>query len=196
MSHMDGTGCEELRGATPLSHLFLRERVRPGDRVVDATCGNGHDTLLLAGLVGPDGRVWGFDIQESALVATASLLEDADCRSRVELVHAGHEQLATFVSGPIDALIFNLGYLPGGDKSCVTRPKETLAALEQGAELLAPGGRICIVIYTGHPGGKEEADAIESWSAGLQPREFHVWGCRQMIRSAAAPHLILVEKAR
>lgn len=188
---MDG-----LRGATPLSHLFLRERVRPGNRVVDATCGTGRDTLLLALLVGTTGKVWGFDIQEAALVTTATLLETAGCRDRVELVHAGHEHLSKFVSGPVDALILNLGYLPGGDKNCVTRPRETLAALHQGAELLAPGGRICIVLYTGHPGGAEEAEAVGSWSAGLPPTEYHVWHCGQMNRSAAAPYLVLVEKAR
>jgi hypothetical protein len=178
-----------------LSHLFLRERVRPGNRVVDATCGNGHDTLLLAELVGPHGKVWGFDIQQESLVATATLLEAAGCRDRVELVPAGHEQIAQYVSGPLDAVIFNLGYLPGGDKTRVTRPRETLAALAQGAELLAPGGRICIVLYTGHPGGGEEADAVDSWAAGLSPKEYHVWRCRQMNRSAAAPYQLLVEKA-
>jgi len=189
------TSLDRLRGATPLSHLFLRERVRPGDRVVDATCGNGRDTLLLAHLVGPSGRVWGFDIQESALVATAALLEDAGCRDRVELVPAGHEHLAKYVSGPLNAVIFNLGYLPGGDKTWVTRPRETVAALAQGADLLAPGGRICIVIYAGHPGGAEEAEAVDSWVAGLSPKEYHVWCCRQMNRSATAPYLLLIDKA-
>lgn len=162
---------------------------------MDATCGNGHDTLLLAGLVGPNGKVWGFDVQESAILATATLLADAGCRERVVLVHAGHERLADFVTRPLAAAVFNLGYLPGGEKSRVTRPGETLAALAQGTELLSPGGRICIVLYTGHAGGTEEAEAVDAWAAGLQPKDFHVWRCRQMNRSSAAPYLILVEKA-
>ena len=184
-----------LRGATALCHLFLRERVQAGDRVVDATCGNGHDTLLLARLVGSAGKVWGFDIQEPALAATAALLEREGCREQVELLHAGHERIAEFVDGPLDAVIFNLGYLPGGDREIVTRPAETLSALNQASELLAPGGRICIVLYSVHPGGTEEAEAVESWAAGLPPKEFHVWRSRQMNRSPAAPYLILVEKA-
>ena len=184
-----------LRGATALAHLFLREVVRPGDRVVDATCGNGHDTLFLAQLVGPEGKVWGFDIQEQAMAATAALLEGAGCRERVELHHAGHEQLTTSVTSPVDAVVFNLGYLPGGDKGCITSPHNTVVALTQAVELLAPGGRICISLYTGHPGGMEESDAVEAWGAGLLPREFHVWCSRQMNRSAGAPYLIMVEKA-
>jgi SAM-dependent methyltransferase len=184
----------EIRGASPLSHLFLRERVRLGGRVVDATCGNGNDTLFLAELVGPHGTVWGFDIQKESLETTNALLESAGCRDRVELIFDGHEHIAKFVTGPLDAVIFNLGYLPGGDKECVTRPRETVAALVQGAELLAPGGRICIVLYTGHPGGTEEANAVESWASELSAKEFHAWHCRQMNRSAAAPSLLLVEK--
>jgi SAM-dependent methyltransferase len=184
-----------LRGATALARHFLREVVREGDRVVDATCGNGHDTLLLAELVGPAGKVWGFDIQEQAIAAASLLLEGAGCRERVELLHVGHEQLATFVTGPVDAVVFNLGYLPGGEKGCVTSPPQTVAALAQAVELLVPGGRICISLYTGHPGGMEEAKAVESWAAGLPPKEFHVWCSRQMNRSPAAPYLIMVEKA-
>ncbi len=184
-----------LRGGTALARFFLREVVGEGDRVVDATCGNGHDTLLLAELVGPDGKVWGFDIQGEAIAATATLLEGAGFRERVELLHAGHEQLDKFVSGPVVAVVFNLGYLPGGEKGCVTSPRNTVAALAQGIKLLAPGGRICIVLYTGHPGGGEEAESVESWAAGLSPKEFHVWGCRQMNRSAGAPYLIMIEKA-
>jgi SAM-dependent methyltransferase len=188
------TGFDGLRGATALSHLFLRERVRAGDRVVDATCGNGHDTLFLAELVGSTGMVWGFDIQESAITATAALLESAGCREQVELIHGGHEQLSSFVSGPVDAVVFNLGYLPGGDKGCVTRPWETVAALIQATSLLAPGGRICISLYTGHPGAPEEAEAVEAWAGELLPREFHVWCSRQLNRSPTAPYVILVEK--
>ncbi len=188
-------GVDGLRGATALAHLFLREVVKPGDSVVDATCGNGHDTLLLADLVGSGGKVWGFDIQKQAISTTAALLESAGCRQQVELIHAGHEELSTFVTGPVvAAVVFNLGYLPGGEKGCVTCPTETVMALCQAMELLIPGGRICIVLYTGHPGGDEEATAVESWAAGLLPKEFHVWCSRQMNRSSVAPYLIMVEK--
>lgn len=184
-----------LRGAVPLCHLFLRERVRAGDRVVDATCGNGNDTLLLAKLVGSTGKVWAFDTQEAAIGATQTALAEAGCREWVEVVHGGHERLAEQVTGPVAAVVFNLGYLPGGDKGFVTRPESTRQALEQAASLLMPGGVVLVVVYTGHPGGDEEWDTVRSWAAGLAPREFNVWQARQMNRSEAAPFLVLVEKA-
>jgi SAM-dependent methyltransferase len=183
-----------LRGAVALSHFLLRERVRAGDRVVDATCGNGHDTLLLAQLVGPTGRVWAFDIQAAALSRARGLLLEAGCMAQTELVAAGHERLREFVAAPLRAVVFNLGYLPGGDKSCVTRPEQTLVALQQVADLLLPGGVVTIAVYTGHPGGAEEGEAIEAWTGRLPPALFNVWHCRQPNRSATAPYLVVVEK--
>ena len=183
-----------LRGAVALSHFFLRERVKAGDTVVDATCGNGHDTLLLARLVGETGKVWAFDVQAEALAGTRSLLSKAGCLEQAELVAAGHERLAEFVREPLRAVVFNLGYLPGGDKSCVTRPENTVAALQQAIDLLLPDGIITVCLYTGHPGGAEEGEAVENWAATLASEEFNVWRSRQMNRPATAPYLVLVEK--
>jgi SAM-dependent methyltransferase len=196
MRREDRIAMESLRGAVVLSHLFLKARVQPGDRVADATCGNGHDTLFLARLVGEGGKVWAFDIQEEALTNTRMLLEEAGCPGQVELVASGHERFAEIVGEPLRAAVFNLGYLPGGDKSVVTRPDETIAALEQAAGLLMPGGVITVCIYTGHPGGAEEGEAVEKWAAALPPAEFNVWLGRQINRPSSAPYLLLVEKVR
>jgi len=185
---------ETLRGAVALSHFFLRERIEPGDRVADATCGNGHDTLFLARLVGPGGKVWAFDMQEQALANTKLLLDEAGCLAQTELVAAGHERLADFVGEPLKAALFNLGYLPGGDRSFTTRPEQTLTALDQAARLLLPGGIITACIYTGHPGGVEEGEAVEQWAASLAPATFNAWVTRQLNRPASAPYVVLIEK--
>lgn len=185
-----------LHGAVALAHFFLRARVRPGDRVVDATCGNGHDTLLLARLVGVAGRVWAFDLQDEALAATRKLLTEAGCMTQTELVAAGHERLAEFVGEPVSAVVFNLGYLPGGDKSFVTCQKTTLAALDQAARLILPGGFIAVCVYTGHPGGREEGEEVTRWGASLDPRQFNVWLSRPGNRSETAPYLVLVERGK
>ena len=184
----------DMRGAVGLSHLFIRERVGQGDRVVDATCGNGQDTLFLARMVGPLGKVWTFDVQAQALDKARELLREAGCLSRVNLVHDGHEQLAGHVDGPVQAVVFNLGYLPGSDKTCITRPESTLAALEQADKILFPGGIIVIAVYTGHPGGNKEGTAVENWAAELPSTGYNVWCSRHLNRPPTAPYVLLIEK--
>jgi len=183
-----------LRGPVPLAHLIMQRFIGPGDHVVDATCGNGHDTLLLAQLVGSHGRVWAFDIQAQALAATASRLAEAGGFPSVELIHAGHEQLSAHCSGPLKAVVFNLGYLPGGERTVVTRPESTLAALEQSLEILAAGGVVLITLYPGHAGGAEERTALEQRLGQLAPAAFHVWRMGQINVPATAPYMILIQK--
>ena len=184
-----------LRGPVPLSHLFIRRFVSRGDHVVDATCGNGHDTLLLAELAGADGRVWAFDIQQQAVDATAARLAEAGGFVSVMLVHGGHETLAEQCTGPVKAVVFNLGYLPGGDRTVVTRPESTLAGLEQSLQILEPGGVVIITLYPGHEGGQQERSLLETRLAQLPPAGFHVWRMGQINVPATAPYLILVQKA-
>jgi len=185
---------EYLHGAVALSHFFLADRVKPGDMVADLTCGNGNDTLFLARLVGKSGKIWAFDIQEDALANTRSLLEESACLDRVEIVAAGHELISEFITEPLKAAVFNLGYLPGSDKKLATSPDHTLSALEQAASLIRPGGVITVCIYTGHKGGGDEGAAVEKWVSGLPGDEYNVWVCRQPNRPPTAPYLVLVEK--
>lgn len=185
---------EGVCGAVGFSHLILRQVIRPGDRVIDATCGRGQDCLFLAGLVGSSGEVWAFDVQEKALAETAERLLTAGCSAWVELVHAGHESLTAYVREPVRAVVFNLGYLPGNSAGLVTRPETTRTALDQSLELLLPGGMVVVAIYTGHQGGDEEAACIESWASRLSSREFNVWKSRQLNRSDSAPYVVIVEK--
>jgi len=156
---------------TRTAHERLRHHLHAGDVAVDATAGNGHDTLFLAREVGPEGHVFAFDIQPQALEETRKRLEEAGAESRVTLLHAGHEEmearLPREVHGRLAAVMFNLGYLPGSDKQVVTAPTTTLQALEQAARLLAPGGLLSILAYRGHPGGQEEADAVHEQLSAL-----------------------------
>lgn len=183
-----------LYGAVPLAHFFLNERLKVGDRVVDATCGNGQDTLLLAELVGSAGCVWAFDVQEEALARTKERLAAAGLAERVRLVLTGHERLHELVTEPLQAVVFNLGYLPAGDRGVRTAAATTVVALQQAANLLAPGGITVIAVYTGHDGG-EEWTAVQAWCAALDPHAFNVWEARQLNRSPAAPFVVVVERA-
>ena len=183
-----------LRGPVPLSHLFLNSFVREGHTVIDATCGNGNDTLLLAGLVGIRGHVWGFDIQPEAIAESGRKLEEAGLSGRVKLLQIGHEDLALHVKEPVQVVLFNLGYRPGGDRAIITRPDTTGIALEQSIQLLAAGGVVLITVYPGHSGGGDEQIVVESWAAGLNPRGYHCWRMGQTNVSSEAPYLLLVQK--
>lgn len=185
-----------LRGPVALTHLLLRHSILPGRQLVDATCGNGKDTLLLAELAGPDGHVWAFDIQEAALQRTAARLAEAGLTQQVTLLHTGHERMLELVQHPVQAVVFNLGWLPGSSRTITTAPDTTLAALEQALQLLAPGGLLLITCYPGHAGGDAEATAVQTWAAGLPPRTYFVWQMGQLNVSAAAPFCLLVQNSR
>lgn len=159
---------------TELAQRAVSEAVHPGDRAIDATVGNGHDTLFLAGRVAPGGRVVGFDVQPQALDAARARLHAAGLDGLFTPVHAGHEQMIERVPadwrGRVAAVMFNLGYLPGGDKTRVTRAETTLAALEQALALLRVGGLVSLLVYRGHTGGGAEAAAVADRVAGLDGR--------------------------
>jgi predicted methyltransferase len=153
------------------------EALRPGDTAVDATVGNGVDTLFLARAVGPRGRVFAFDIQREALESARRRFaaEGADDAAVVWLMrnHAEmREAIPAALHGRLGAAMFNLGYLPGGDPAVVTRPDSTVAALEAAAELLRPRGVLTVVVYPGHPGGEEEAEAVVRWAHELPAASF------------------------
>ena len=143
----------------------VAEVIVSGDRAVDATMGNGWDTLFLAEMVGEEGRVFGFDVQEAALVSTRKKLVKAELLERCELFERGHEEMAKVVPDGVGAVMFNLGYLPYADKEITTRRETTSRALAAAAMLLRAGGILTVICYRGHPGGQEEAAAVLAWAA-------------------------------
>jgi SAM-dependent methyltransferase len=181
------------------AHKLINERVAAGEAVVDATAGNGVDTLFLARLTGPKGRVDAFDIQQQALDNTLQrLAQDLPDTSHVRLHLCSHDRLQRTIPdrlhGKLAAVMFNLGYLPGNDNSTVTVPESTLPALGQAAELLRKGGIITIALYTGHEGGAHEADAVREWAEQLPQARFQVLEYRFMNQKNNPPYLIAVEK--
>lgn len=186
-----------LPSAVRWAHLLMEDRVRPGDAVMDATAGNGHDTLFLAQLVGPEGRVWAFDVQEAAVLESRRRLAEAGI-ANATVVHAGHETMREHVPaewhGKLNAIMFNLGYLPGSDKSIITHTETTLQAISAALELLAPGGILTIAVYPGHDGGTQEQQAITEWAASLPPRQFEAQLIRPINRSASPPECWVVWK--
>jgi len=181
-------------GPLELVRMAVRAAVPEGSTVVDATAGNGHDTMFLANCVGPGGKVYAFDIQEQALANASARLQEAALRERVVLIGDGHEKLIEYVRFPVAAVMFNLGYLPGGDHQIITGSENTIAALGQGVEVLQPGGVISIVIYRGHPGGREEAGAVERFVEGLDQRFWDVARVDFPNRRNFPPYPVLIQK--
>ena len=90
--------------------------------------------------------------------------------------------------------MFNLGYLPGSDGTLTTTPSTTLPALDAARRLLRPGGVMTIVVYTGHEGGRAEADAVDRWAAALPQARFQALSYRFVNQQNDPPRLVAVEK--
>lgn len=180
-----------LRKATELAHDLIRERLHAGDTAIDATVGNGHDTEFLAKLVGSEGKVIGFDIQAEAIAATKTRVESFPW---VSLHEKGHEGLEEIITAPVKTIMFNLGYLPSGDKAITTGPETTLTAIKAGSRILAPGGLMTITVYTGHEGGVAESEAVTEYVRTLAQEDFAVASYQFLNQRNSPPHLIAVEK--
>lgn len=183
------------------AHKLAGERVKPGDVAVDATVGNGNDTLFLAKAVGSKGCVYGFDIQQEALdTAGNRMTQELGEVHPAVLLLASHHQMGELLpqeaEGRVAAVMFNLGYLPGADHRTITTVDTTLPALDSSLALLRPGGIVTVVVYPGHEGGQQEADAVQTWAAALAQDRFHVLSYRFLNQKNNPPYLIAVEKRK
>lgn len=182
------------------AHGLVGEVLRPGDIAIDATVGNGHDTAFLVGQVGPAGKVFGFDVQQAAIDSTRAKiasLPGADC---LTLIPASHAEMADKIPahyhGNIRAIMFNLGYLPGGDKSIITRTESTLTALTAAARILSANGLITLLAYPGHPGGDEETGQVKNWCERQDENQFKISIIYSAEHKESAPRLFVIRKTR
>lgn len=175
-----------------LEKNLISPHVKVGGVAVDFTMGNGHDTLWLSRAVGDAGRVYSFDIQRQALDKTAELLASEGV-TNCTLILDSHSNVKKHVEGPICVGLFNLGFLPGGDKSVTTLVETTLPAIRDGIDLLDDDGALLIAVYPGHAEGTREGEAIEKMLAEYDRRKICCSKFR-IVNSPSSPFFFLIEK--
>ncbi|AOY77249.1 class I SAM-dependent methyltransferase [Clostridium formicaceticum] len=183
--------------ATSFVQDLIKHKMHRGGTVIDATMGNGYDTVFLYNLVGDCGKVYAFDIQEAALENTRQALKKENIsidHKNIQLIHDGHENIEKYVKEPIDGAMFNLGYLPCSDKNIVTKPQTTLQAVNAVLNLLKRGGILSIVLYYGHAGGIEEKNTILEYMKQLEAKKYLVMECSYINQENDPPIILLVEK--
>ena len=179
---------------TEVNKIFLDKIVQKGDIVIDATMGNGYDTIYLGNLVGENGKVYAFDVQEEAIKSTKKKVERDNMTERVELILDGHQNLDKYVKEEVSGVVFDLGYLPRAKHVVITKPDTTLEAIKKSLKLLKPNGIISIAAYIGHEGGLEEKNYICEYLDNLNQNEFNVLHMQFTNQINNPPQLILIEK--
>lgn len=182
-----------------LAHHYWKDIVSIGDIVIDATCGNGQDSLALCKLALTPGRgtLFALDIQPSAISNTQKLLSENlpdELIKRVIFVEGSHQIFPNDIKeASVKLIVYNLGYLPRGDKTLTTQTSSTLASMMAAQNLLIKGGVISFTCYPGHAEGANEETAL---LASCQQLPSHLWNCchHRWINRPKAPSLLLLQK--
>ena len=183
--------------ALDIVHKMLRLHIKPGDFCIDATAGNGHDTVFLCELVGESGKVVAMDIQPDAVLSTKQNLLEHDFSDRAEVFCMSHSDMDT-VAEPesADAIVFNFGWLPGGNHDIFTRAETSVPAIQKSLDILKPGGLLALCLYYGRNNGYSERDAIFSFLSELDSRHYAVMKCDFLNRKNDPPFPIFIVKER
>ena len=186
---------KKIMTITDWIHSVLTSSIEEGDFCIDATAGKWNDTLFLSEQVGKDGKVLAFDIQKDAIEQAKDLILQHGYSDRVEFVLKGHEYMDEY-AGPDSAavILFNLGYLPGGDHSLATKESTTLLAAQKGLSILKKQGVMCICIYSGGDSGFSEKEAVLSWAESLPAKEYDVISCPFINKPNHPPLPVFIRK--
>ena len=176
------------------SKKLLKEVIDKNSIVVDATAGNGNDTLFLAKTSAK--RVFAFDVQNQAITNTNDLLEKNNFADKCEVILDSHENFDKYIEENIQAVVFNLGYLPNADHTITTQAETTLNTINKFITRLNVGGRIVIVVYWGHENGKVEKDALLKELSKPDQKEIEVLVYQFINQKNNAPFIIALEKRK
>ena len=185
-----------MKNAQQFSHEMILSVNFEDGIFIDATAGNGHDTLFLAQHIDSTSKILSFDIQETAILQTRQLLQKHDLAPKVTCILDSHANISNYLEQDerVRLAIFNLGYLPGSDKKIITIPSSTLEAIQILLERLEKYGKIIIVSYYGHDGGLEEKDAAEELISALSQKEWSVLKYQFINQINCPPICYVIEK--
>ena len=175
-----------------LQKQLILTHLGEGDVAVDFTMGNGYDTEFLCRTVGERGHVYAFDIQEMAVNSTRENLKNANCPENYTLIHDSHHNVKNHVEGKIKAGMFNLGYLPGGDKNITTMRETTMPAIEAAISMLDRDAILSIAIYPGHEEGDLEGKMVTEYLSGLDRFVYSIAQIK-IINSPTSPYFMIIE---
>lgn len=178
-----------------VTHKFMAEHIKQGDLCIDATAGKGRDTAFLCSLVGDTGKVLAFDIQSSAVEQTQGLIKEKGFQNIASVYLDSHENMGKYADKEtVDAIMFNLGWLPGGNHNIFSKPESTISAIKSGLELLKPGGVMSVCIYHGKETGTAEKDALLPFFETVDNKKYTVLKLSFLNRTGEVPIPILIIK--
>lgn len=186
-----------IQSTTDFAMYIASWYISPGAVLIDATCGNGHDTLRLAKAL--PSKLYAFDVQTEAISATKSRLICEGFHEKLDdgticLICDSHAHMASYITEKANVIVFNLGYLPGGNKSFTTVSSSTISAVTSAMSLLADDGLICITMYSGHPAGCEEKEALLTFARKLDPSLYHTAYISMNNQPGFPPEILLITK--
>lgn len=184
-----------FNNANDFTSMLIKSYVKENHICLDGTVGNGNDTMKILNTLNGTGKIYGFDIQEDAINHTESLIFSRNYKTEVLLIKDSHEYVDRYIKERINFAIYNLGYLPGGDKNIKTNYTSTIISIKKVLDLLAPNGILLITVYLGHPGGMDEYTAINDYLETLEQKNYNVFKLK-FINQKNNPPIIFGVEAR
>lgn len=184
----------DLMQGVEFSHWLFNNYLENNNILIDATCGNGKDTLFFAKTLDSQGKIYAFDIQKEAIKNTKNRIEEKEFNINIEYINDGHENIDKYVDENVNGIIYNLGFLPGSEKNIKTEKETTITSLNKSLDILANGGLIVVVIYSEHEGGSEEKKAVLDFASNLNYKKYNVLHYHFINQKKTPPEVIAIKK--
>ncbi|WP_099203263.1 tRNA (mnm(5)s(2)U34)-methyltransferase [Miniphocaeibacter massiliensis] len=159
---------------------------------VDMTAGNGNDIYNIAKTVNINSKIYGFDILEKAIEKSKEKLSKLTINCK--LILDSHSNIKNYIYTKIDLAIYNLGFLPGGDKNITTNYSTVLESLNYLITMLNNGGIVIFTFYPGHKSGLEESEKIEEYLSKLNQKEYNVLKFNFINQINNPPYVVVIER--